>query len=175
MFQMLILSLIFLISAILYVHIQYIYNEHTSLFLFKFFKRILIKRYVEEKLYQKKTRFLINVIYFADFLMPPSEEAESSDSRGLDFHFPNLTFGWRRTAATSVKLHKTARCRMTHWYNSCEVMAEETSPSKYKRVNGSVCRPSGYLSRFSEIISRTPFGWPFGFPQGRMNVKARDE
>lgn len=64
---------------------------------------------------------------------------------------------------------------MTHWYNLHEAatMAEEASSSKYKRVNGSVCRPSGYLSRFSEIIPRTPWLTVRLVPAGPHECKGR--
>jgi len=82
------------------------------------------------------------------------EENELSDSLRSDFHFPPARLGLRRTAATwnCIKL----QCGMTHWYNLREAVMMASS-SKYKRANRSVCRPSGYLSRFSEIISRTPW------------------
>lgn len=87
------------------------------------------------------------------------EENKPLDSLRSDFHFPPVWLGSGRTAATSVKLHKIATRNDTliQFVRGRDDGREKASSSKYKRVNGSVCRPSGYLSRFSEIIPRIPW------------------
>lgn len=112
-----------------------------------------------ETLYQKKTFF-----YQCDLLCKFSDATRKKTKiRRIDVAWIFI-FQTRNHSDQDEQPRRQGNCiklryRMTHWYNSCEVttMAEETSLSKYKRVYGSVCRPSGYLSRFSEIISRTPW------------------
>jgi len=103
-------------------------------------------------------------------------EENKSDSLHSDFHFPPMRLRSGRTAVMSVKLHKIATRNDTliQFVWGRDDGREKASSSKYKRVNESVCRPSGYLSHFSEIIPRIPWLTIRLIPAGPHECKGLD-
>jgi len=128
---------------------------------------------VKRKLFLRNAASEEDILPFIDHFVNFSTRHEKKTTRRFarisTFHQRDLDWGEQpRHQWNYIKLRRG----MTHWYNLREA-ATMASSSKYKRVNGSVCRPSGYLSRFSEIIPRTPWLTIWLVPAGPHECKGR--